>query len=871
MMEWPYARVLAEVVAWPFCAPDAFQFGLVALERSSEGHFDGKTAKLALGLQEHLRLRAGGVSLEALRQTRDFAWFGSAERIEPRRLVDLLLHTAQRHLAIRGGHVVLKSHDTERAEETAHRFRWMTLSLPRDLLIAAIEGERLSPDCLLPDDPEHSLDLQALLGKGLTQIHTHLSACLSFEAIWTHLMASTGQPTVDEGRLDRWAVPFGDRAIFMSWLAIAGLARLSLAGFLWQRESQKSSQSLVEFLHRVQFDGSIERMEHMQALSSLSRGQTPQPASRVRAAYRRFLRTTSALPSSASQEELAKADPLSHCFPGHGPWPESTFCGAALRYIRDQDDRAFERIFWQYQRIRCATYRFVTQEPGTRGLDWFVRFFRRISPLRRGIDTRVLMDSAIMFQQGPGAQPSARLDKIEVRIAPLERWNKLKQEITAIDGARRPRCDHNTVGFPPLERGVVLHFQKDSLDIVPELPRHGGSHGDGLRFVRFGRYYRGRRKQAHAFDAMLMADPALLYIVRGLDICGQELSTPTWVLLPLLKQLRKRSKDLADRSEQNSYRLHSLRMTLHAGEDFRVLLEGVRRIHEPFEFWLLEQRDRIGHAVALGVDPQAWARSHPVAYQPSEERLDDILWLLNLENDRKLITRNKLKLLSEAYCLAETIYAPLPDSISQDEIIAALIAARQMRHCSHVLSSWNYPDLDPKPKLQSHAANFLFRYLTDYSVWRRGQKPCEVRSTRVEMDVLRQAQAIVLDAIRGREITIEANPTSNLLIADLGALEGHPMFRLSARSWSQLLKRPQRIALSDDDPLTFATSLISEYAYTYYALRRQGRRHCQAIQWLEQRRQDARAASFTLPESAVWPPQNRGRSLVRQDFKRIPE
>ena len=115
-----------------------------------------------------------------------------------------------------------------------------------------------------------------------------------------------------------------------------------------------------------------------------------------------------------------------------------------------------------------------------------------------------------------------------------------------------------------------------------------------------------------------------------------------------------------------------------------------------------------------------------------------------------------------------------------------------------------------------------------------------------EVEAIETAQRMVQCTVRELELTIEANPTSNLLIAELGAINHHPMFRLAPVSRGARLKPPYRIALSDDDPLTFATSLIDEYRHTYFALLRQGHSEAAAICWLNKRRKDAIEAAFTV-------------------------
>jgi hypothetical protein len=95
-------------------------------------------------------------------------------------------------------------------------------------------------------------------------------------------------------------------------------------------------------------------------------------------------------------------------------------------------------------------------------------------------------------------------------------------------------------------------------------------------------------------------------------------------------------------------------------------------------------------------------------------------------------------------------------------------------------------------------------------------------------------------------VTVEANPTSNILIGELG-LKEHPVFQL------QPIKGSGRtgcvpVAFGSDDPVTFATCLPDELSYTYYALRRRGVKRTPAQRWLARLIQNGIEARFTLPK-----------------------
>ena len=877
--QFSYARILAETAAWAFWAPCAFGEGITRLSRVPGGALDGPTSSLACELESHLRLRADGASLDTLRQVRDLVWFGTETPDLERPLSDVLYDLGRSYFTSCGNEKLELRRTGPNAEVTSHelvhRLRYLTLALPLDLLAASIGGERPGPELLFPSNDISTKAFEELLNDGIVEIHSHLTACLRFEALWTYLMTTTGSPKIRQDDLDEQDIPFESCGAFMSWLATAGLARLTMAEYLslHSRRSANIYQSFYAFVESSLRGELDSRRKHRGALAALAVGGAPSSGSLVRALYSQYVDAPTMVERLASLKELRERDPLCEMLTVNAAttWPECHFIRQALHYLRIEGraDYAFAQIFWQYQRIRCMTYRYLTQEPGTAGLDWFVRFFRRLSPLRVGLDDRVLMDSALEIHHGqpsPGGGRPSWLRTLEVRIGPRDRWNKVRDSLHAVV----PSSDN---GPSRVKLGVIIHFQKAGLDTTKTIARPGGRSGNGLIFTRYGDYYRNWDREATAIKRALKQDPSLLQRLRGLDICGQELSTPLWPLLPLLGDVRQVSRDLsAEATGKPDPSYPSLRITLHAGEDFRTPLEGLRRIHEPIEFHLLEPNDRIGHAIALGVDISEWAKSRPRAWQPREERLDDLLWLLDRESELKLLRRPELKkyVADKACELAKEIYED--DALSrmdQPDLLMILRLARRLRHAPEFVRDWKYPTLEHRPRSPSPVEKLLLRYLTDLGVFYRGSTPVEVSMSEAETALVEQAQRFLSGLIASVHLTIEANPSSNLLIAGLDELDRHPVFRICPLPpeglWQQVVHRAQRlgrkvytallssacesqlrVALCTDDPLTFATSLPEELAYIYHALRRQGYSEKNAIRWLKDRQEDAKDGIFAV-------------------------
>ncbi len=100
-------------------------------------------------------------------------------------------------------------------------------------------------------------------------------------------------------------------------------------------------------------------------------------------------------------------------------------------------------------------------------------------------------------------------------------------------------------------------------------------------------------------------------------------------------------------------------------------------------------------------------------------------------------------------------------------------------------------------------------------------------------------------------ISIESNPSSNLLIADMDDIRSHPSLVLqplpggTAPAGTSLA-----VSISSDDPLTFATSLADEYAYLHAALMRAGVSSPEAMEWLDRVRQAGWDSRFTTCTTA---------------------
>ncbi len=846
--------MLAEAESWPLRAALASRLRTTRLRRSAPGILDAATSRLASGLEEHLRLRAGGMSLASLSALRDRCWFvGVAHEGGETLLADYAVRLARTHLACAGPRTVLRAdvHATglDAVDRAAH-WRWLSLCLPADFLVSALHAA----DGTRPPADHVSLGtdhLARVLEQPVAETHLHAGAAFGFPLLWTAWMEGLSREDFDPRKFGGGTgSPSSEEFAPRKHLLVAALSRVLLASFLWHRERGLCHQGFDEFeaahlpglCQRVGWQTGAVDAQRLCArvLSSLLGQDVTLSLAHVRMLYSGMIsRSSRACPRTL--EELRGVDPLAEWLrpsPGEA-CAEVLFSTRALGYLlrEGRGDGCFAELFWQYARLRALAHSHFVQEPGTQGLDWFGRHYRRLSPVRSALEG-LRFEAALQHQS-----LDLKLGALEARTSPLADWRGVRDEVRALARAGLAALSGSATAVGP-ELGLIFHFIKEREHRLWGKPRLHADPGADPAGFRFGVWFRSRRQEVLAIQTALHHHPELLLLLRGVDVASTELAVPTWATAPLLNALRDASMAVAVALSRRrpSWRVAPLRVTCHAGEEFGRLVEGLRRVHELLETGALQKGDRIGHGLALGTKPEQWAAHHGVVVQTVEDRLEDLLWELELRRTGAVsATPSRVeRIRAEAVRLSRQVQG------SSFQHLELLLEARRARTRSDVLRRLGFPDRRRAASPRDEAEALLLGFLSDVGMFRRGQEWVEVRVDEDEVVFLHEAQRWLRAKLARLEVTVESNPSSNLLIADMLGLEAHPMLRLmglgetGAEQDSRLM-----VSLNSDDPITFATCLADEYAYIYYALLRQGLAPAQALTWMNTLREQGMRSRFT--------------------------
>ena len=349
---------------------------------------------------------------------------------------------------------------------------------------------------------------------------------------------------------------------------------------------------------------------------------------------------------------------------------------------------------------------------------------------------------------------------------------------------------------PPVRLGLVFHVHKGG-DV--KLAR------DAARWMLQG-----------LFETLRFI-PNLRPFVVGVDAAGQEVLTAPRELAGAFRWIRDRVREQL--ISPGMPPIH-LRRTFHAGEDFRDLLTGLRYVDETVALLELKPGERIGHGLALALDPGEWYRARSAVYPLKCDHLLDLLWGMYLARlaDEHLDLEADTRL--EHYL-----------SVSLERLIGSKMMGRAMSLIEHF------------HELESHDSELTLLEELNAETWTTPfYLPVEPHYTAA----VGQIRDRVLKRVERAQVVIEVCPTSNLLTSGLKSYERLPYLNLNRahlRS-GEALERFIPFSINSDDPGIFQTTVTNEYRLLGQAMIRAGHQRREVVRWLDEARLIGLASSF---------------------------
>lgn len=343
----------------------------------------------------------------------------------------------------------------------------------------------------------------------------------------------------------------------------------------------------------------------------------------------------------------------------------------------------------------------------------------------------------------------------------------------------------------------------------------------------------------------------LALLVRGIDVAGDENGFPIEVFAPAIRRLRLGWSSKVSTPVNDAIDLQPLHLTIHAGEDFSHLASGLRAIDETMEFCEYRRGDRLGHALALGIDVREWIARQGKVYLSLQEYVDNLVWCH--ARAVEWLPRDMLQV-QPAIEILEAKIAIWSEKLYGVAHVPALLhkAWRLRQNCplkGKDPIAAQAPGQHPwVPDAVYLAAN---RKAEPVRLWRKYTDPAQLpqreRQVRIcpatstypslqteghdteliseeEISLLSMLQDAMIERLVWKGVAIEACPTSNVYIGRLRHHKEHPIFRWDPPDPRDLIAgtgkanvyklrtRPIGVCINTDDPGLMPTTIAHEHA-----------------------------------------------------------
>lgn len=487
---------------------------------------------------------------------------------------------------------------------------------------------------------------------------------------------------------------------------------------------------------------------------------------------------------------------------------ERRFLFDSMKRILKHKEKILIKSFYEYVLIKNSLRQFLVQINSNRGFANFQRHqnLKAVFLTNRyfNLIPRLSAFESVNFNYGK---------VLETRVTPKKRSevNELITNISKVFDKEEDSLltDTEHWGYPlekHLDLSILFHFIKSS--------------DNRLEGIRHSKLREKVRVDAKILKELLLSGGIVVNHIKGIDAASSEINCRPEVFGQAFRYLK-----------QQGY--HA---TFHAGEDFYDIADGLRAIDESILFLELESHDRIGHAIALGIDASRFYRErHNYIALPKQWMLDNIVWLYyktmksNIPIDPKTslflkMTYRELsrdigysKFISDIdirdYCWSIMLRGDNPNVyISGQE--------KEENISSHDWDFYKFSKhktINDIRKDNQNACDIHRLYLTNKEIKEKGAKVKSFEIPKGYIKMIHDLQEAMIREISEKRIGIECCPSSNVKIGYLDRYDCHPIFRFMPVNCNDT-RHPLAVTVNTDDLGMFATSLPNEFSLLALAL-----------------------------------------------------
>lgn len=518
-------------------------------------------------------------------------------------------------------------------------------------------------------------------------------------------------------------------------------------------------------------------------------------------------------------------------------------------FSNEKQRKCFMDLFYLYTLIKIQFRNELIQVNGKYGFKNFAKYQDRKDLIFEKFPEYELEAKNLSVNE---SMKNGCVNSLEMRIAPrnsyIEQEKKIAQTDTSLLFLRTSQMPSKySVRQELKNRGLdegyfyVLHFPKktESFDknkiVKPwfDKPRNYNMRKD-------------TRKQTFAIAEAMDKFDWLCTRIRGFDACTFEIGVRPEVFSTEFRFLRKfvrtKQKYFFDLGRDLQPKLCA---TYHVGEDFMDIVDGLRAVDEAIIFLELESGERLGHALALGVNPcDYYLLKHYRIILNKQDYLDNVVWALNKTQKLGISIDSNLKqeledtanrLIFEIYGSGYTLIdyynswrlrGDDPDLYVSGKFDKESYDSKIMYRLNNIWTQYNkhrimrHYHFDKMQNIRQNdkAAELYSMYHFNYKVREKGEKTEEIKIDEKYIEMVNLLQKKMMQEIARHRLCIETNPSSNVLIGPFDRYEKHPIFRFYPVK-SSADEIVQLVSVNTDDQGVFDTSLTMEYSLLACSMR----------------------------------------------------
>lgn len=462
--------------------------------------------------------------------------------------------------------------------------------------------------------------------------------------------------------------------------------------------------------------------------------------------------------------------------------------------------------------------------------------------------------------------------KVEFRIAPkssVADYNKLLKKLQLIN-----KEVSDEYGGRKLDYGIIVHLIKNKDEFTKE---DGVSRKEksieaikNSTEVLLQLFESEKRVSEHTTFSEDCKNFTPSTKIIGLDTANYEHNVRPEMFGPCFRRVR------ASIDQQRFFGL-----TYHVGEDYMTIANGLRAIDEVIEFLGYRRGDRLGHALALGLDIQQYFKiKRNKIHSTLEEYFDDIVWMyFFIKENHKVgdkesheilqflrdhfaeikssvleIIRNEqlqkdgldqftLEDYYASYCLRgddPTLYHDLLEAIPTRDFEMEYYRLSKAFECG-----LNYRHLHHKKSFKNQKARLLYyQYHYSQNFKQLHNEPFLQEANSQYIQAVEYTQLLLRRKVEKMGIGVECNPTSNRKISFVNKYIDLPWFELNQSGLVERDFPDISISINTDDSAVFQTDLSLEYAYVTATLLREGWKPEKVYQYIDYLREQSMQQSF---------------------------